>query len=159
MRRTLSRRTRGLLLTGLAIAIGAGAIAQDDRTRIVDGLAVHLGVVPAEMLKGHPRSHPERTMHGRPSSAEDSFHIVAAVFDAADGRRRTDLVVKATVFPPAHHPSTEKPLERMEVAGAVSYGNFFAFSGFGTFRIAVELRVPGRDSPIAADFTYERLFK
>jgi hypothetical protein len=49
--------------------IGSEAAAQDTEYKTVDGLAVYLGVVPAQIVKGHPREHSEQTMHGAVLSA------------------------------------------------------------------------------------------
>ena len=38
--------------------------AEDAQYKTANGLAVYLGVVPAEIVKGHPSGHAETTMHG-----------------------------------------------------------------------------------------------
>jgi hypothetical protein len=37
----------------------------------------------------------------------------------------------------------EKTLEPMQIAGAVTYGNFFRMAGQATFRVTVQVRLPG----------------
>ena len=138
-----------------AIVLGVrSALAQEPGYRSVDGLAVYLGVVPAEIVKGHPKAHPERTMHDETPRDEHAFHVVVAVFDGATGARLEDLAVRATLLPPARPPLTE-PLERMTVAGAVTYGNFVRLAGYGTYRIRVAIERPGGEKPVVAEFAYE----
>src|SRR5512134_1903921 len=38
--------------------------AEESQVRVAGGMAVYLGVVPAEIVKGHSPAHPERQMHG-----------------------------------------------------------------------------------------------
>src|SRR4051794_23124619 len=63
------------------------------------GLAVYIGLVPAEIVRGHPADYPERTMHGgpRPHGGEHEYHLVAAVFDAATADRVSDARVSARI--------------------------------------------------------------
>ena len=41
--------------------LGAVAIGQD--SKVADGVTIYLGVVPAEVVLGHPAEHPEGGMH------------------------------------------------------------------------------------------------
>ena len=56
---------RGLLAVSLALAaLTVAAAADTDRYQVVDGVAIYLGLMPAEMVLVHPRQFPEKEMHG-----------------------------------------------------------------------------------------------
>lgn len=134
------------------------ARAQDPGTRTVGGLTVYFGVMPGEIVKGHPKSHAERSMHGGASGDEHNYHMVVAVFDAATGARLTDVTVNAKVRPPSR-PVTSIPLEKMEVAGTTTYGNFFPAAGYGTYRFSIEVYRDKAAQPVIAEFTYDHRLK
>ena len=136
------------------VVLGRPLSAEEPGYRAVDGLAIYFGVVPAEIVRGHPEPHPERQMHDAIPRAEHAFHVVVAVFDGATGRRLEDLAVEATLLPPARPPVTE-PLKKMAVAGVVTYGNYFALAGYGTYRFRVAIRREAADRPAVAEFAYE----
>src|SRR6266536_931998 len=47
------------------ISCSSMAVAADDPPyKLAGGLAIYIGVVPAEIVKGHPSPHAEKTMHG-----------------------------------------------------------------------------------------------
>ncbi len=85
----------GLLLAG-AMTGPAGA-SDLGQYRTADGLAVYLGLLPAAMLKGHPREHTEGAMHGGAPAGRHAWHLTVAVFDAASGARVGDAKVEARV--------------------------------------------------------------
>lgn len=149
------RPARRIALTACAagVALSPAAVAQaagDDRA--VDGYAIYLGVVPAAIAQGHAPGHPERNMHGGAPRGRGQHHVMVAVFDAASGARIEDAVVTAKVGEPGLAP-VQKRLEPMAIAGAMSYGNYFALSPPGPYRI--ELRVVRAGAaPIVTTFTY-----
>jgi len=55
--------TIALLMAGLTGVVTSVAAEQGYR-QVVDGMAVYFGIVPAELVRGHPPHHPEGTMHG-----------------------------------------------------------------------------------------------
>jgi len=134
------------------------ASAEETGSRVVDGLAIYLGLMPAEIVRSHPRAHPERTMHGDVSKDEHAYHLVVAVFDERTGARLENLEVKATIHPPARPPSTVR-LDKMAIEGTVTYGSYFDLAGYGPYRISLRILRPGESKPVVADFTYEHLVK
>jgi hypothetical protein len=63
------------------LAMIAPAIAQDiSPYKVADGLAVYLGVIPAELISGHPGSHAEAEMQEVPLGRH-VHHVAVAVFD------------------------------------------------------------------------------
>src|SRR6266581_7212078 len=89
--RQILKRNLGLAFAALclfAISWSGIATAADDAPyKLAGGLAVYIGVVPAEIVKGHPSQHAEKTMHGGAPKGAHEYHIVAAVFDATSGSR------------------------------------------------------------------------
>lgn len=69
-----SSRTRFAILIALLASLAAipavSAAATASERGVVDGVAVYLGIVPAEIVRGHPREHPEGEMHGGPATVE-----------------------------------------------------------------------------------------
>jgi hypothetical protein len=118
--------SRLLLLAGLAAV--AAACTSPERTleaeRTVNGLTADLGVVPAALVRGHePGTATE--MHRGGADIALSHHVMVALFEAASGRRVTEARVTATVPAPDGKPVT-RSLEPMTVAGATTFGNYFA---------------------------------
>jgi len=142
-------------VVGVAVAFAAceSVAAESESYREVDGIAVYLGVIPSEIAGSRHRTREERTMHGGAPTGPSSYHVLVAVFDQATGERLKGLSVKATVH--AHGQTTStKPLEPMTVAGALSYGNYFAMPGSGEHQISVEILRPGAAQAVRADFTH-----
>ena len=122
-----------------------------DLSKTVDGVTFYVGVIPAEIVRGHPAEHAESTMHG--SAPKGSRHIVVALFDARTGERITDAKVSARVEQlglAADH----KDLDPMQIAGTVSYGNFYSMPEGGIHKIRVIVKRRGSSHRIEAEFEY-----
>jgi len=131
------------------------ATAADDAPyKLAGGLAVYVGVVPAEIVKGHPSGHAEQTMHcGAPKGAHE-YHIVAAVFDATSGSRISDATVSAQISGIGLS-GTKKKLDPMEIANTVSYGGFFDLPGHDLYTIGLTIERPGQPKPVSLEFKYD----
>jgi hypothetical protein len=150
---TTARVTRlGWLLASLLLVVSATA-AVDGYRQVVDGVAIYFGVVPAELVRGHPPEHPEGQMHGGVPVGEN--HIMVALFEDKTGKRITRAEVTATITGPGNF-KAEKKLEPMIIAGAATFGNYFTMSGPGPYRIAVRIRTPVIGHDIEATFTWAR---
>ncbi len=144
-----------LVIGSIAALFLTGAFAADVAThKVVNGVDIYVGVLPSEMILGHPRSHTEPGMHGGFPAGEHRFHVMVALFDAATGKRITGADVKATVSELALS-GTEKKLEPMLIADTISYGAYFIMSGTGIYRIQVQVRRPGVSQAIEAEFEYQ----
>jgi Flp pilus assembly protein CpaB len=132
------------LLAWAALALGPSiALAHvANENQSAAGLTVELGIVPADTLRGRPEEEAVRKMHGGVPSGKSMYHVMVAVFDAKTGQRLTNVQVRARVEE-VGLTSEEKSLESMRIADAVTYGNFFRMAGSGTFRITVQIRLPG----------------
>lgn len=134
----------------LSLASHAG---EDGQRKVVDGLSVYVGVLPAEMLLGHPKGHHEREMHGGVPAGANRYHVVVALFDAASGKRITDAQVKiggASIGMGA----SRKKAEPMLVNNVVTYGNYVSMPGGGPYKIQITIRRPGSSKPIEVEFDY-----
>lgn len=151
-------RGAAALFLGLVLALvtmaAAGAAPNDDAyTKTVDGVVVYLGVVPAAIIRGHSAQHPEATMHGGARNGWDR-HVVIALFDAKAFERITEADIMATVEGLGHVGRVTKKLERMDIAGAVTFGNYFPFQGTDKYKILLEIKFAGRTKAIAVAFDY-----
>lgn len=141
-------------LAGIVLGVAVAAPAADTAyRRVVDGVAIYFGILPAELVRGHPQEHPEGQMHGGVPVGEN--HIMVALFEDKTGKRITRAEVTATITGPGNF-KAEKKLEPMVIAGATTYGNYFSMLGPGPYRIVVRIRVPGAGRDIEAVFTWAR---
>lgn len=151
------RISRGLAL-GLAVAALASsamvATAQDDRIRSERGLLIYLGVVPAELIRSRASTGEEREMHGGPPMGRHVHHIMIALFDSRTGERIEHCEVHATLSG-VGLAGTEKRLEPMTIAGALTYGNYYQMPAADTYRIRVVVRRPGVAEPVETEFKYD----
>lgn len=147
------------MMTALLIALAGPVPAsadEDENYKVVAGLGVYLGVVPAGIVRGHPESHPEATMHdGVPRGAHE-YHIIIAIFDAATGTRIENAKVTATVSGLGHIGENGLEMEPMQIAGTVTYGGFVNLPGNDRYDIRVDITVPDR-APARVDFAYQHL--
>lgn len=143
------------LIPALALFFAAVAGAADGgQHKRVGGIDVYYGIMPAAIAGEHPVPHPEKSMHRGVPAGKDSYHLVVALFDA-DGRRITDAKVRASVGE-LGMAGRRVALEAMPIADAMSYGNYVTLKGRGPYRIAVEVRLPGREQPVEALFDYPK---
>lgn len=121
--------------------------------KVVDGVSVYFAIVPAEMVRGHSREHPEGEMHGGVSVGES--HIMVALFDDKTGERivRTEITARVSGGQAA---SIEKRLDPMVIAGSLTYGNYFYLGGSGPYQVELRINVPGQNKPISVRFEWAR---
>src|SRR5690242_9701586 len=136
-----------------ALLIVFTAVAAPAYEQVVDGVAIYFGIVPAQLVRGHPRQHPEGEMHGGPRAGEN--HIVVALFEDKSGQRITTAEIHATITGPKGF-RVEKILEPMIMANAATFGNYFEMLGPGPYRIVLRIRVPGATRDLQAAFTWAR---
>lgn len=148
-----------LFATALVASIGAFpwiSRADDDLSnfKVVQGVAIYFGVMPAEIAGGHPKEHPEASMHGGPPAKGHRDHVVVALFDNATGRRIEDAEVTGSVME-IGLASQQKKLERMTIAGTVTYGNYFNMPSNDSYHIRLRILRPGMSGAIEATFTHK----
>jgi hypothetical protein len=144
------------LVVAMMVSIG-GAWADDDNFQKSDGLAVYLGMIPAQVVRGHSPSHTEGTMHGGAGTGPHQQHIVVAVFDAKTNARIENARVTATIEGLGHVGQQTVELEPMTIADTVTYGAFVTLAGNDRYEMTVEIIVPGRPRPVSVKFSSEHL--
>lgn len=106
------------------------------------------------MIQGYNADHPEGVMHGGVSSGEHAYHVVVAVFDSETGERIEDATVEADVAPLGLGP-VHRQLDRMVIADAATYGNYFTMRGDGFYKISLSITASRFPNPVVLEFTYE----
>lgn len=130
----------------------SSAMAEDTELhQVVDGIAIYFGVLPAEMIRGHPQAHPESQMHGG-IPTDLSYHLTVAIFDDTSSERITNADVTVKVEGSGGF-EVRKELEPMTIAGKRSYGNYFRMPGASPYRIEIQIRRP--ESPGITRATFE----
>jgi hypothetical protein len=133
---------------------GIAFSANSDQSKTAGGVTVYLGVVPAEIVKGLPAgSSTERPMHGHIPKGPHEYHLVAAVFDAANGARVADAVVTAEVSGLGLSGSKTK-LEPMQISGTTTYGGFVDLPGFDLYTLKLTVERAGAQ-PAVLQFKYD----
>lgn len=145
---------RVLLSAALATAVVPASVFADvhEHTKTVSGLTVYLGLVPAQIVRGHPGRHPEAQAHGGAPRGEHVYHLIVAVFDTASGARVEDAKVAARVSS-LGLAGPHRGLEPMKIADTVTYGNYFNLPGRGRYRVDVEVERP--QGTVAFEFAYD----
>lgn len=118
------------------------------------GVAVYYAVVPAEMIRGHLRQHPEATMHGGIPGRPHAHHVLIALFDAESFERITDAEVTATVSEIGLAGQTKR-LEPFTVAEALTYGNYFEFRPRTHYRVRIDVKRPGAEGASRVEFEFK----
>lgn len=96
--------------------------AMDPLHKIVGGLDIYLGFIPAQMLHSLPRESPERTMHGGIPKDSGYYHVNVTLYDAKSRAPVNDAQVRIQFAEPGLSETTIE-LERMAIGGG-SYGNY-----------------------------------
>ncbi len=126
----------------LVLTISGSAMAQTGSGYSVDhGIAIYYGVIPAEMIRGHPSQSPEATMHGGIPRSPHAYHVMVALFDASSLQRITDADVTAKVAE-IGLAGEEKKLEKFTIADAVTYGNYFEMRPQTRYRVSITVTTP-----------------
>jgi hypothetical protein len=135
----------------------AAAASAPENFQVVDGVAIYVGVMPAQIVRGRLQGLPEAKMHGGVPAGHYEYHVVVALFDNATGRRIENAQVTAAVMELGLG-SEWKTLGPMRIADSVTYGNYFDMPDNAIYHIQVRIRFPGHAQLIEATFTH-RHFK
>lgn len=147
------RRFMGLFSLAILFATNAMASQANDNTKVVDGVAIHLGIVPEQIVRRNPDDHSESTMHGGVPD-KGSNHVFVALFDSATGQPIVNAKVHASVGELGLS-SDRETLQPMKVAGTISYGNYFKMSKNVEYLIKISILIPGHNRRVEANFQYE----
>ncbi|GAB3317530.1 hypothetical protein [Haliea atlantica] len=144
-------------MMGIALLLAANIAVAKDVTgnfQVADGVAIYIGLMPAQIVQGHPVDHEESRMHGGVPGGNSPVHLVVTLFDDATGQRITDAFVKAEVVELGLAPQ-RKDLEMMHIADTVSYGNYFSLQSEVPYRIRLVIQLSGRDEVVEATFSHD----
>lgn len=140
-----------LLMVVSMIALASAGTSGD--SKVVGNVLIYVGVLPAPIVRGHPATHSEASMHGGVPSRSDQYHVVIALFDAKSYQRISKAEVSARVSE-VGMASENKKLEPMTIADTITYGNYFRMAGRGPFEIALAIKLPGSSEVIKATFEH-----
>ena len=144
-----------VLWLALVAWIGQVAAQQTPWFESAGGLTVYMGMAPAEIVRGYAPERPESMMHrGEPHQGRHEYHVMVAIFDAATGGRISGAAATAQVSALGLSGPSKK-LEPMEVAGAMTYGNFFDLHGPDLYTVGLEVRREPSRPPVAFEFKYD----
>lgn len=150
---SLARCLRGIALWAALMAPLAASAALDDQYKAAGGVAAYLGIMPAELIKGHPKDHAESTMHRGRAGGRHEYHVVVALFDATSGARIEDAVVQAQMAA-VGLAADAISLEPMSIASTVTYGGFITLPN-DLYTIKVTVRRPGAPQPVILEFKFD----
>jgi cytochrome c5 len=122
--------------------------------RIADHTTIYFGVVSARAIRENARNYPA-SITGAMPMGPDQYYLTIALFDADNGRRVTDALVRARVSA-GDRSSPEKVLEVTTIADSPTYGAYFAMPGKDRYKVALRIMRPGAPDPIVAQFVYAR---
>ncbi len=142
-----------VVVLGLTVGVARAAEINPEQPIRLDGLELFFGLIPAEILRGHPLEHEEQTMHGGVPRGKWVHHLIISVFDARTRARITDAAVTGSVTEVGRATQNRK-LEAMSFGGTGSYGNYFAMPNQGPYEIVVNVRRPGNGKAATARFQY-----
>lgn len=137
----------------LILAAQLSFAAAGGQYKTVAGMSVYVGVLPAEMLLGHPKGHHEREMHGGVPGGASRHHVVVALFETVSGRRIANAKVKVGVSSIGMATSWVRT-EPMLINGMTTYGAYVTLPGPGPYKIQVEIKRPDADKAAGVEFDY-----
>ena len=148
-----ARILAGLIALGLTLGMAPAAAVNPDQPIRLDGMELFFGIIPAEILRGHPSEHKERSMHGGVPRGKGVHHLVISVFDAKSRARITNATITGSITELGMAPQHEK-LDAMSLGGTVRYGHYFAMPNQGPYEIVVNVQRPGAGKTATARFQY-----
>lgn len=141
-------------MTALSLASWHGARAQslDASYKSVDGLAAYLGIIPAQVLKGHPSGHHERSMHGGTPGGVHVIHLVVALFDAESGDRIENADVSAHVSGLGGVGAQTVKLDPMRIANTTTFGGFIDLSSNDLYDVQIRVTRSRGEAPVILSY-------
>jgi len=136
-----------------AKAAPASTQAGAPRYKVVGGMEVDLGIVPADTLRLFPEGSAERTMHGGVPNGAGYYHLNVTLLDAKTKVPVGDAKVKVRVTQVGMS-SVTKALEAITINKTPSYGNYFRMHWNSSYRITVDITRPGATSPTQVTFQH-----
>ncbi len=141
------------LLSNMTAYSGTDIPAGTNQFKLVNGLAIYIGVVPAEILQGH-QAH---RMHGGLPGGSVRFHLTAAIFYEKSGERINDARISAQILT-IPEKTGFKDLELMEYGKVLVYGNYFSLEALGPYVIQLHIEHKKLPGPVDVEFQYPVAF-
>jgi hypothetical protein len=137
----------------VAVAAACAGPAAADHQKVVDGLAINIGVTPAaQLLKADPY---ERAAH-RGAPADATHHVVVGVADARTGAPVGDARVTVELTDPRGR-TQSGDLVRGDAGGVPDYSQLFRFGWSGDYRMRVLVQRAGA-APVQSTFRWTEAY-
>lgn len=141
----------------LMIFMTSAQASHPQQYQVVNGIAIYLTIQPAEMLRGHPKEHPQSDMHPQTRvEGTNQHHIMVSLFNATSGERLQNAIINAKVSG-VNYAGPSRRLELMVMGGTRSYGNFFSMPILGAYQVDLQIQQAGKSKVIKAMFQYARI--
>lgn len=155
MKRTAPHLRAARWIAGWCIAFASTVWAggQDDGLQRVRAGEFDISVsiaTPLAVRGGHPKDHPEQTMHGGKPRPGDR-HVFVSIIEWKTRKRISTAMISAR-FTDSRGGVEEKALERMTISNAAGYGNYFALAAVRP--ITLDLDIRGLPTPLSARFKF-----
>ncbi len=138
---------------GPAKAVAAAGAASGPNLKVIEGMTINFGVIPADAIRANPEKYP-KNVYGDAPSAPEQYYVTVSLSDANNGKRIADAAVKARVSTAAGA-GPEKTLQPNPTPDSPTYGNYFAMAGTGPYQITLHIKRPGPGGVVEAKFEYE----
>ena len=133
----------------LAVLLLAIPPAWAQHQKIVGGMVVNIGVVPASQVVGLAG---EAETHGSTHSS-GSQHLLVSLSDAKSGAQVADAKVSVEIKDPKGNVQ-KKSLKNGNTNGAADYSEIFGFGWSGNYRIRVIIQPGGSKKALRTDFVW-----
>jgi cytochrome c5 len=125
------------------------APAQDPTHKLVGGMDVYLGVLPAETMRAR-HAGAEGKMKQKIPSGKDYYYVSVVLRDHGSKAEIKDATVEARV---ANLMTGEtRKLEAAAINNSLSYSGYFKMAGKDPYTVTLKIRKPGAAAPIEAKF-------
>jgi len=114
---------------------------RDPHVKVIEGMEVRIGIVPAESADVQPRP-----------SGKGYYHLNVSLRDTATQAEIRDAKIEARLSTPLS--GETKKLNPLAANNAVSYGNFFRVRAGESYTIALHIRRAGSAVPVDANFEF-----
>lgn len=128
------------------------AAAADRMHKLVAGVDIYLGVLPAETMRTRLAS--DSAAQRAIPSGTGYYYVSASVHDSGSKAEIQGLQIEARVANLLN--GETKKLDALTVNKALSYGNYFQMPGRDPYTVTLQIRRPGAPAPIEARFDVRR---
>lgn len=122
--------------------------------KAVGGTEIHLGLLPAEILRSYPKDSTERAMHGGVPSGAGHYHVNVSLVDVASKTSIPGANVEIKIDERGMSSET-KTLQPMTINNAASYGNYIKLKRKTRYEFTVKVQKPDSAQPIEVRFEHQ----